>query len=751
MKIKFKFTKQHLYLLLTICMLLIFNNAKIFNNFPAGYSFAFALVANNYYSIVIILANFVCSFLLNLSFIGLVNSALATALLIIFHIVIKTQKKKHVVLLIIFCVLSRASNIYFSFINLTSLLLALLELLIGGVLCFVFDKIIYAILFKGIQALTKREKTGCQVLLILLFCGLTNINRVINVSKIVFIATILIGSNVLKTKTLSLACFIAIANLLVGTTSSIIITYFVIAFAASYISPFNKFLSASVVCLIDVVMGLYIQYTILDLAAVCVAALLFIIIPKKWAVNALHYLSGAKTTMLSAYYATKKQEQVKIKLSEMSLLFKQMQKCYRDLIVTNSSSQKAAELLAKDLSLQLCANCNNSAVCQTKNITACFEDLLIRAQNKKRVNLLDVPPLLSSNCNKINACISNINQMAAEYATAQQIAKDAEDNKLNISLQLGGTSEIFNELSKQFSNNAQISNKKSKHTLNCLQAAGITCTECVVTEGTSGINEIAMIVRNADVVNPQIYQVCEKLYNTAFEKQMCVQTNIAGWSLLSLAPQNRYKLVYGCATQAIDLSGKNGDNYVVNKLTDSKHLIAICDGMGHGDHANLISTLTINLIESYYKCGLSSNVVLDSVNSILLPASDSGFCTLDACIVDIISGQLDFIKIGSTISLIKSHDQTFIIDVESLPLGVTEKVYPSVKKQTIYAGDIIILVSDGIVDAFESPEQFCNFVNNENAINMQLFAEGILEEAEARSTTHKDDMTVIACRLMQKR
>ena len=34
---------------------------------------------------------------------------------------------------------------------------------------------------------------------------------------------------------------------------------------------------------------------------------------------------------------------------------------------------------------------------------------------------------------------------------------------------------------------------------------------------------------------------------------------------------------------------------------------------------------------------------------------------------------------------------------------------------------------------------------------MQLFAEGILEEAEARSTTHKDDMTVIACRLMQKR
>jgi stage II sporulation protein E len=143
--------------------------------------------------------------------------------------------------------------------------------------------------------------------------------------------------------------------------------------------------------------------------------------------------------------------------------------------------------------------------------------------------------------------------------------------------------------------------------------------------------------------------------------------------------------------------------------------------------------------------------VLDTVNSLLLPSSSSGYATLDATIVDTLTGQVDFIKIGSSISIIKGQEESEMIGVESLPLGVAVGVTPSACTRVLEKGDVVVLVSDGIADLFASSAEFCNFVNNERIINMQLFAESILEEAQARLTDKKDDMTVIAYRLVQKR
>lgn len=749
MKKLFKFSKKHLWLLLSLLAMAIFCRAQIYSMSPFGYALAFALVYNNFYSIIITIGYFVFSFLQGINFANLIICATISALLLILYLMNKIFKKNNLIACLVLCIFSQVATIYFGFESLKTLLLSFVNILIGGIFCYAMIKLIQSFR-RGVQSLTKVEKVYFCMSLVALFCGLTKLKLGVDISKTLFVLIILLCSLVLKSKTVYVACFIAIAHILSGLSAFDGMVYFVLACVASWISPYNKILSGCAVCLVDALMGLFIEYNLVNLIPVVVATIIFICIPQKAIKRLSDYILGSSHSLINLLYMSKKQEILKTKLSDMSKLFKQMQKSYRDLLIGNSQSSQTNYVLAQELKTQTCENCINRHNCENLNMLVCFEDLISRALERDRVNLLDISPLLSSNCNKINACISLANQLATEQKQKSKQLRIEDENKLNISMQLGGTSQIFSQLSAQFAVVEKINVKKSNKIKEYLLSRGLVIKECIATEQDNIIYEVLLIVRNVDVVNPEILLACERYYNTKFEKKLYFQTQISGWSFVCVAPSNRYDVSFGYATKPKALGDKNGDNYTYCKLTDSKVLVAICDGMGHGESANDISTLAINLIESYYKCGLSGQVVIDSVNNILLPLGGQNFSTLDACIIDSISGEVEFIKIGSTISAVKSQNQTQLINVESLPLGVSEVCSPTIYKSTLFGGDMIVLASDGIVDSF-GQDEFCNYINNENIINTQLLAESILEEATNRNLSHPDDMTVIVCRLVQKK
>lgn len=745
-----RLTKKHLYLFLTICALAIFCNAKTVGVSAYGYSFAFALIQNNYYGWIISLAYLVFSSLLNLKFSGLICSLASCATMIIYCLIVKTTKKQSMLTCLILCAFSRVANIYFSLVNVKTLLLAFLDLIIGLVFCLISCKLISAIKNRGLQCFTRAEKFYLSVVCTCLFCGLLGISAGINISKTLFIFIILSSSIILKNKTANIACFIAVAHILTGYSAFDGMTYFVLACVATWISPINKILSGCVVCLTDAIIGLFGQYNILLLVSTLLAALIFICIPKKIFQQANQYLFGGKTSLINSYYISKRQELIKTRLVDMGMLFKQIQKIYRDVLIKEGSFQQVSQIMAAEVKASLCENCSHKNMCEQQDVFVGLNELAGRAQSRGKVNILDASPILSSNCTNLQACLSLINQLSTEYKQKEKQVKLDDENKMNISTQMGETSQIFMQLSSQFSSSDKVNAKKSGQIKDFLLSSGVVCTECVAIENTNGVHEVLIIVRNSDTVSPCISKACTKYYNLNFECKHSFQTNIAGWSLMCLVPINRYDLVCGYATKSKQEGDLNGDNYVYSKLTDNKFLVAICDGMGHGKEANEVSALAISLIESYYKCGLSNQIITESVNNLLLPTGDQKFSTLDTCIIDTISGDVDFIKMGSTISVIKKENVSQLVDVQSLPLGISSNSRPTTFSQTLFDGDMIIMASDGIVDSF-GHENFKDYINNERILNTQLFAESILEEAQARNREHKDDMTVIVCKLVQKR
>lgn len=733
-----------------LCVFMLLGFATFFETRPFAAALAYSMVGLNVYPLLAIIFH-ALTVLLDLSFANIISVSLVSALLVILFFINSAQKKSFFWLNIIFCALGRVSNIYFACASWNQLLLSVVELCVSVGFFFLCHKLISAIRHRGIQCLTSTEKILLLLFVSAVLCGVSKFSSPINFAQVVYALLILMASVSLKEKTILVAVVITISQIVSLGSLENISQYFIFAVLAMWITPFNKFLSASVICLTDSIFNLIIGSSQTGFIATIIAAVIFVCVPKKTIENIFNMFLDSSKSVAMSYYLSKKQEGIKNKLSQMSQMFKQMQVCYRDLIIQDNNEDAIAKVFATEIQSDICDSCINKLACAEYNLSASFEELIKKATESGKVTILDVPSLLSSNCTKLNSCLSLINQMSEQISSQTKKIKADQENKLNISLQLGGTSKIFSELGESFSQSEKINKVKSAKLKDLFTKNSIVCKECLVLETQTGVDEIIVLLRNVDCVNPEVLKCCEKMFVCKFERTVCFQTKIAGWSLLGLKRANKFEIVCGCATAPKEVGSPNGDNYVYTKLNSNKYLIAICDGMGHGQRANNLSTTAINLIENYYKCGMSSKIVLDSVNNILLPMGDSQFTTLDAAIVDVSTGEVDFIKMGSSVSIIKKKDQSKIVDVESLPLGVLEKPTPTFQKAILFSGDIIILVSDGIADTFSSKEEFCHFVNNENIINMQMFAQSILEEAMARNSQNKDDMTVMAIRLINQR
>ena len=296
-------------------------------------------------------------------------------------------------------------------------------------------------------------------------------------------------------------------------------------------------------------------------------------------------------------------------------------------------------------------------------------------------------------------------------------------------------------------NNINIDYNKSSDLYEELLYNNVAINDVVCVVGTFGIEYVALSVENSDALNPMIISSINKVLKINFKVEERVIANIAGYTILLLTPKNNFVTSCGIATMA-KIKGENcGDSYAILKLDKNRYLYAISDGMGSGENAHNLSTATISLIENYYKAGFNSEVIIESVNNILLPDNKEKFSTLDSVIVDASSGRVDFVKIGASISLIKSDYESKIVECDSLPLGIIGHIKPNIKSYYIEDGDIIVLASDGVVDSFSSFENFKHLVNNERLTNVQLLAEIILEEANSRNNKHKDDMTVLTIKL----
>ena len=490
-------------------------------------------------------------------------------------------------------------------------------------------------------------------------------------------------------------------------------------------------------------------FSITNLILMVIAAIIFMVIPQKFLNHLSHIFELDSLNVIYKHIDEQKTLEIKNKLSLMANTLFRMQNDFKFLMVGKIDRTKAAECLAGDVVSRCCLNCENYRFCFLENINKkqMFENLMSKAILNGSVDTEDITSGLQVYCSKHTIVLSETNQISQMYLKFESKMKTEDSSKLLIASELGNFADIFSNFAKIINKSLKINEKTSKILKERFLNAMIDVKEVLVLENENGIESISVIASNEQILRREIIEVISKTTNNEVRSKVIKHLEISGLSLITFVPVSKIKLNFAVSTKSKESS--NGDNAVITKLSENKYFVAIADGMGHGENAKRISSMVLSLIKSMFEVGLDNRLIIESVNKLLIPAGLDNFTTLDACVVDLDVGVCTFIKLGSSVSVIKHKNTAELISCESLPIGIVQNIKPTVIKKPIFAGDIIFLASDGVVDSFAGIESYKSFVNDAKIFNLQKFVDDVIYDSNSQNLKHPDDMTIIGINLLK--
>lgn len=210
----------------------------------------------------------------------------------------------------------------------------------------------------------------------------------------------------------------------------------------------------------------------------------------------------------------------------------------------------------------------------------------------------------------------------------------------------------------------------------------------------------------------------------------------------------KFFTLQGMAKIGKDCEKISGDNFLMTKLPGGKEAMILSDGMGSGERAFRESAMVVEMLEELLKAGFPRKTALSMMNTALVMGREEiCFSTIDLSIFDLYTGECEFMKAGAAVTFIRKADRMEHIYSECLPLGVVQNQEVSESKKNLEAGDIVVMVTDGVLDMlpFGEQERLLDLIIQGTKIeNPRELAHYILEKVlELGNSRPTDDMTVL--------
>ena len=674
-------------------------------------------------------------------------------------IYLKKDSAKSIITYCIFCILSSAPLIYFSYINNSNLLLVCVSVLIGVAFLLGSANVLSSIFERGINTkLTLDESICAGIVVVVLGIGLASLNFYNN------FVLLFLGTLITLFVTFSFSNIIGImCGLCLGIGASL---YFNNLTYVSVFSLFSltivafkgekKIYSVLALILTDIVLCFYFKVyptqTLLTIAPTVLACLVFLIIPLKWCSEAYNLFGETKENSMLRNIVNCSREGLTKRMVELSAVFHEMNCVFRNMVKGGLPKEEAKEMIINELKEKVCASCPEHARCHrtlNRETNVILNGLVQVGFDKGKVTIVDVPAGLTTRCGHVNPLLTKLNALLENYRQYSTMINNMDSSRVLIADQLNGVSKLLLTLSEETKRNVTFDYFKEEKVMQELSANNIVANQVIIYEQNVNDYSVSVLVRNCDV-NKEIAKVVSKVTGVRMMIVTKEQSEYSGLSLVTLKPSPNFDISYGCASCCKAMQTVSGDTHSAVRLSGNKIMFALCDGMGSGQKAEKISNLSISLIENFYKAGFSDDIILSSANKLLTLSQEERFSALDICVIDLSTATADLIKIGSSVSLLKTTEKVEQFIASSLPLGILEEIKPSIFKLALASGNMLVLSSDGVVDSFENADAFANFVNNIQTLNPQEISEQVLNKAiKNNSDAPKDDMTVLVLKLYE--
>lgn len=727
---------------------------------PFAFGMLFALVWCNQKIYLVALLYILSGLIVEFSLNSVISLCACAGVFVVFYLLhLKFKKPLNSVLIGIYAFLSQFAFLYLNINTLDNFINAIITVIIGLVCMYAYLYFMQSLLIRGLRRrYTLDEVISAGVLLISLGVGIVCIPDFEGIiSKTILLFFMLVFVWTFSTSTsISFSVLLGTGAILGSHNLSMFLILTLGSLVANLTKSNKKIFSCLAVILIDLFVNLYFFnfYNAFMLLSSLVSTLLFLLIPNRTLYKLNNFVISESDEFALRNIVNRSRNTLYKRIWGVSEVFMEMQGVFMSMAKGVMSPEQSIEFLTSETRKNVCERCVRKNKClrlDLKETDENLKQLVALALARGKVNVLDVPSSLSGNCDRLTILINTINNLVKEYNEYAHMVTQMDCSRVLIAEQLFGVSEILKALAEEVNLNITFDVTKEKRIVEELLYEHILCSEAVVYFKNKEIKNVTLVIRKSDEHRPEISRVVSKILNCKMEIDSVQSADKTGFSLVVLRMKIPYDIVFGSAGVNKNSGNVSGDTHSVLRVTEDKILMALCDGMGSGNSAERVSSLALNLIENFYKAGFESSLILSNVNKLLAMKGEENFSALDICVFDLGEAFCDIVKLGSPMGLVKKKEQTVVIDAGALPLGILEDVKPNISSFALSEEDMVILMTDGVLDAFGNFEELKNFVNDLEISNPQILSDKIIEEGLKRCNNFApDDMTVLIGKVWRK-
>lgn len=519
----------------------------------------------------------------------------------------------------------------------------------------------------------------------------------------------------------------------------------------------------------NIVLTLYLNGSIdplIYLKEIIAAVMIFLILPHKY----IDVLTGKfnrniDTCMDKRSYSLRIKEMTIEKLNKFSRAFTELSKTFNEISETKVVTDKQdISALFDRVADRVCKDCSLCMHCWDRNFYNTYQvmfRIVERLEEKGRIESNDIPDYFMDRCERIHDFVDSVNNIYEIFKVDMVWKSKIGESRGLVSQQLEGLARVISNLATEIDLNVHFKSDLEDIMIMELNKAGVRANEAMVFENKWGKYEISIFHKGCGGKRACAATI-EKLVSEVVGRKMtrenseCHENMKGSNCVLKLVEEEGYKVTTGVAKIAKYDTKVSGDSYTFMNTGDGKFIVALSDGMGSGQRAATQSRAAINMLEQFMESGFDKDTAIKLINSILvLKSSDDSFATIDLSVVDLYDGEVEFVKIGAIPTYIKKRDRVEIVKSVSLPAGILSQIETEMVRKKVDSGDFVIMMSDGIQDAFKKKEEgergLMDYIHDIKSINPQEIADSILEQAKDHCEGKPvDDMMVVVAKVWKR-
>ncbi len=319
--------------------------------------------------------------------------------------------------------------------------------------------------------------------------------------------------------------------------------------------------------------------------------------------------------------------------------------------------------------------------------------------------------------------------------------------------QLGFVAEILKKLSSETERKSEINLSRLENELELrLLLSGIRVRDAIVSQNSAGrLNaEITAYCRcNTKGLCERVLTVARTVLPRGIRVLEINRTD-GKTAVIKLTESEALSVKVGCSARGAEEI--SGDKYASVRLSDGKIAVTVSDGMGTGKSASEESGAIVNLLSDFLRAGFDKRLAVRLVNSVMvMKSAREAFATVDMCVIDLYSGEVEFMKTGAEPSYIKRNGQVEIVRASSLPVGMFPSVEPECFARTLRGGDCIVMTTDGAATKTGGGAWLRDYLESTDCLSPNTLADDLLKRAVAENGGHiDDDITIIVIEISSR-